>query len=182
MKFLPTDHPDVMIVQPDLFRDERGFFMETYQKGTFEKAGLNFEFVQDNHSSSSRYTLRGLHYQTRHFQGKLVRVVAGEIFDVAVDLRKHSGFFGEWIGVYLSEENKEQLWIPPGFAHGFLALTERADVVYKTTDYYDRESERCIRWNDPDLNIQWPLPEDVEPLVSAKDAAGALFKDAEVFE
>lgn len=182
MKFLKTNLPDVIIVEPDLFRDERGFFMESYQKETFEKAGILDEFVQDNHSSSRRYTLRGLHYQVSHTQGKLVRAVVGEIFDVAVDLRRSSEFFGKWVGVTLSEENKNQLWIPPGFGHGFLALSDRADVVYKTTDYYDRDGERCILWNDPDLAIHWPLPEGSIPLVSEKDTNGDLFKEAEVFE
>ena len=182
MKFLKTNLPDVIIVEPDLFRDERGFFMESYQKEIFEKAGILDEFVQDNHSSSSRYTLRGLHYQVSHTQGKLVRAVVGEVFDVAVDLRRSSEYFGKWVGVILSEENKNQLWIPPGFGHGFLALSDRADVVYKTTDYYDRDGERCILWNDPDLAINWPLPEGSSPLVSEKDTNGDFFKEAEVFK
>ena len=156
--------------------------METFKKETFSKAGIDYEFVQDNQSSSVRYTLRGLHYQLKHTQGKLVRVVFGEIYDIAVDLRMSSKHFGKWVGVHLSAENKEQLWIPPGFGHGFLTLSDRADVVYKTTDYYDRESERCIYWNDPDLAIDWPIPEGITPTISEKDTAGVLLKNAEVFE
>jgi dTDP-4-dehydrorhamnose 3,5-epimerase len=181
MNFSKTRHPEVLIVRPQVFYDTRGYFMETFQKEQFHDFGIEDDFVQDNQSSSSQFTLRGLHYQVKHTQGKLVRVVLGEIFDVAVDLRQNSPNFGVWVGVNLSEENKEQLWIPPGFAHGFLVLSERADVVYKTTDYYDRESERCIRWDDPDLNINWPLPEGVDPLVSEKDAGGNSFANAEVF-
>lgn len=156
--------------------------MESYQKLAFSKAGINDEFVQDNHSSSQMGTLRGLHYQVTHTQGKLVRAVIGEIFDVAVDLRKTSPSFGEWVGIVLSAENKTQLWVPPGFAHGFYTLSDRADVIYKTTDYYDPEGERCIRWDDPDLAIKWPIPEGTEPLVSSKDQTGSFFLDAEVFK
>lgn len=181
MNFLPTDHPDVILIQPKVFGDERGFFMETYQKEIFNKSGIPHEFVQDNHSSSKRSTLRGLHYQVTHTQGKLIRVVIGEIFDVAVDLRQNSPHFGKWVGAVLSAENQDQLWIPPGFAHGFYTLSERADVVYKATDYFDPAGERCIRWDDPDLGICWPIPEHVVPIVSEKDAAGSSFVDAEVF-
>ncbi|MBU2578441.1 dTDP-4-dehydrorhamnose 3,5-epimerase [Patescibacteria group bacterium] len=181
MNFLPTDHPDVIRIQPKVFKDDRGFFMETYQKDTFAEAGIPFEFVQDNHSSSNRATLRGLHYQITHSQGKLVRVVIGEIYDVAVDLRKSSPFFGTWVGETLSAENKEQLWIPPGFAHGFYTLSQRADVVYKATNYYDPSGERCIRWDDPDLGINWPIPEHAVPIISSKDAAGSPFLNAEAF-
>ena len=181
MQFLRTTIPDVIRIKPEIFLDERGFFMEAYQKGKFLEAGINFGFVQDNHSSSRSLTLRGLHYQISHTQGKLVRVVIGKIFDVAADLRRSSPHFGKWVGITLSAENKEQLWIPPGFAHGFLALSERADVVYKTTDYFDPAGERTIRWDDPDLAIEWPIPQDASPLLSAKDAAGSSFKDAEVF-
>lgn len=180
-KFSPTDIPDVIRIQPRVYQDIRGFFLETYQKEVFSQAGIWQEFVQDNHSSSTQWTLRGLHYQVTHTQGKLVRAVIGEIFDVAVDLRQSSPYFGNWVGAYLSDENKEQLWIPPGFAHGFLVLSERADVVYKTTDYYDPEGDRTIRWDDPSLGIVWPIPEGTHPLVSEKDRSGAMFADAEVF-
>jgi dTDP-4-dehydrorhamnose 3,5-epimerase len=180
--FKPTEIPDVIKIRPKVFEDARGFFMETFRHDIFVKSGISYEFVQDNHSSSTKWTLRGLHYQVKHTQGKLVRVVIGEIFDVAVDLRKSSPCYGNWIGVHLSAENKEQLWIPPGFAHGFLVLTERADVVYKTTDYYDSESDRAILWNDPDLSIKWPIPEGILPIISKKDASGKFFTEAEVFE
>lgn len=181
-EFLQTEIPDLIIIRPKVFTDLRGFFMETYQKERFTQAGITNEFVQDNHSSSAKWTLRGLHYQTTHTQGKLVRVVSGEIFDVAVDLRTSSPFFGKWVGVYLSDTNKDQLWIPPKFAHGFLVLSDRADVVYKATDYYDPTGERTIRWDDPDLAIEWPIPVGEQPIISKKDAAGAIFKEAEVFE
>ena len=182
MEFIVTENPDVFRIKPQVFGDERGYFMETFRKEVFSQAGIDFDFVQDNQSSSTRYTLRGLHYQLNHKQGKLVRVVIGEIYDVAVDLRKSSEHYGEWIGAPLSAENKEQFWIPPGFAHGFLTLSDRADVIYKATDYYDRESERCILWDDPDLGIDWPIPGNISPLISKKDAAGVLFAEAEVFE
>jgi dTDP-4-dehydrorhamnose 3,5-epimerase len=181
-QFLPTDIPDVVRITPRVFQDVRGFFMETYQKEIFSQAGIMHEFIQDNHSSSIQWTLRGLHYQVTHTQGKLVRAVIGEIFDVAVDLRKSSPHFGKWVGAYLSDENKAQLWIPPGFAHGFLVLSERADVVYKTTDFYDPQGDRTIQWNDPTLGIDWPIPSGKLPLVSAKDMSGTQFTDAEVFE
>ena len=181
MQFIPTDLPEVIRIQPKVFEDERGFFLESYQKHLFKQAGLDSDFVQDNHSSSKQHTLRGLHYQVKHTQGKLVRVVMGEIFDVAVDLRKSSPSFGKWVGVFLSAENKEQLWIPPGFGHGFFALSPRTDVLYKTTDYFNQEGERCIRWDDPVLNIDWQIPPGVAPIISKKDAAGALFLEAEVF-
>jgi dTDP-4-dehydrorhamnose 3,5-epimerase len=181
MNFFPTNHPDIIRVQPKVFTDSRGFFMESYQKETFYKAGIRYDFVQDNHSSSKQSTLRGLHYQVTHTQGKLVRVIMGEIFDVAVDLRKKSPHFGKWVGAYLSDKNKEQLWIPPGFAHGFYTLSERTEVLYKTTDYYDAKGDRCIHWNDPTLGIEWPIPEGVEPLVSKKDSMGVSFLEAEVF-
>ena len=156
--------------------------MESFQKMKFSEAGIHSEFVQDNHSSSKQSTLRGLHYQVTHTQGKLIRVVIGEIFDVAVDLRKSSSTFGKWVGEYLSAENKHQLWVPPGFAHGFFTLSAQADVVYKATDYFDPAGERCIRWDDPDLAIEWPIPTGIEPLVSSKDQDGDTFSDAEVFE
>lgn len=182
MEFIDTDHPEVIQIKPKVFGDHRGYFMETFKKEAFSKAGIDCEFVQDNQSSSGRYTLRGLHYQLNHTQGKLVRVVIGEIYDIAVDLRRNSRYFGKWVGVCLSAENKEQLWIPPGFGHGFLTLSDRADVVYKATDYYDRESERVIMWNDPDLGIDWPISPDVRPILSEKDNAGIAFAEAEVFE
>lgn len=181
MEFSPTQHPDVIQIQPKIFSDTRGFFMETYHIERFTKNGIPQAFVQDNHSASVRHTLRGLHYQVTHVQGKLVRAVIGEIFDVAVDLRRSSPHFGCWVGVHLSSENKTQLWIPPGFAHGFLVLTKTAEVLYKTTDIYDPKGERCIRWDDPDLAIDWPLPQGTAPLVSEKDASGSNFKQAEVF-
>jgi dTDP-4-dehydrorhamnose 3,5-epimerase len=182
MKFISTRIPDVVRVEPKIYSDARGFFLESYQKSKFSEAGISYKFVQDNHSSSKRSTLRGLHYQVTHTQGKLVRVVIGEIFDVAVDLRKNSPTFGDWVGEFLSAENKSQLWVPPGFAHGFYTISERADVLYKATDYFDPNGERCIRWDDPDLAIDWPIPTGTEPLVSTKDQAGVTFSDAEVFE
>ena len=182
MNFLPTKIPDVIVIQPKIYQDDRGFFMETYQKNCFEKNGIDHEFVQDNHSSSRKFTLRGLHYQVSHTQGKLVRAVIGEIFDVAVDLRKGSKYFGKWVGLILSEKNKKLLWIPPGFAHGFFTLTDRADVVYKATDFYDPSGDRGVRWNDPALAIDWPIPENVTPVVSIKDSKAPLLKDAEIFE
>jgi dTDP-4-dehydrorhamnose 3,5-epimerase len=175
----PTSLPGVMIVEPRVFADPRGFFMETYQKARFEEAGLAHEFVQDNQSHSIRGTLRGLHYQIQHPQGKLVRVVRGEVFDVAVDLRRSRPTFGRWIGIYLSEENKRQLYIPPGFAHGFCVISEEADFFYKCTDYYHPESERTVLWNDAALGIDWPVR---EPLVSDKDRQGAPLSEAETFD
>jgi len=182
MNYQPTKIPDVIVIQPKIYLDDRGFFMETYQKKIFEQIGINHEFVQDNHSSSRKYTLRGLHYQLSHTQGKLVRVVIGEVYDVAVDLRKNSPYFGEWVGINLSEQNKKLLWIPPGFGHGFFTLSNRADVVYKATDFYDPEGDRSVRWNDPELAIDWPIPENVTPIVSHKDSTAPLLKDAEIFE
>lgn len=182
MKFLKTEHPDVVLVEPQIYKDSRGFFMETYQQAHFSQAGIPYDFVQDNHSSSVFSTLRGLHYQISHPQGKLVRVVIGEIFDVAVDLRKSSPNFGKWVGVLLSQENKLSLWVPPGFAHGFYTCSERADIIYKATDFFDPAGERCIRWDDPDLAINWPIDEGVSPIVSEKDTNGVRFLEAEVFE
>jgi len=182
MKFIPTDIPEVILIEPKIYSDQRGFFMESYQKMKFSQAGIDYEFVQDNHSSSKQGTLRGLHYQVTHTQGKLVRVVIGAIFDVAVDLRKSSSTYGKWVGLHLSEENRHQLWVPPGFAHGFYTLSAQADVVYKATDYFDPEGERCIRWDDPDLAIEWPISSEIQPLISVKDQAGVFLADAEVFE
>lgn len=181
MNIIPTELPDVLIIEPKVFGDHRGFFLENWNRRTFADLGLDLDFVQDNHSRSSRGTLRGLHYQINHPQGKLVRVTQGEVFDVAVDLRKDFPTFGQWIGERLSAENHRMLWIPPGFAHGFLVLSESADFLYKCTDYYAPEHERCIRWNDPDINIDWPLGDIEAPVLSAKDAAGAWLKDAEVY-
>jgi dTDP-4-dehydrorhamnose 3,5-epimerase len=181
-RFSPTEIADVILIQPTIHQDSRGFFMETYHKALYAQNEITHEFLQDNHSSSIKWTLRGLHYQITHTQGKLIKAVTGEIFDVAVDLRSSSPYFGKWVGAYLSEKNKNQLWIPPGFAHGFLVLSERADVIYKTTDYYDPEGERTIRWDDPELAIEWPIPDSVEPIISSKDATGQLFSEAEVFK
>lgn len=180
MKILPTEIADVLIIEPQVFGDERGFFCESYNEKAFnEKTGLSVHFVQDNHSRSVHNVLRGLHYQIQQPQGKLVRAIAGTIFDVAVDIRKSSPTFGQWISCILSAENKRQIWIPPGFAHGFLVISDSADVVYKTTDYYAPQHERCILWNDPDLAIDWHLIEP--PIVSVKDQAGKPFKKAEFF-
>ncbi|GAO34665.1 dTDP-4-dehydrorhamnose 3,5-epimerase [Sulfuricella sp. T08] len=180
MNVIQTTLPDVLILEPKVFGDERGFFFESFnQKTLAELAGIDIPFVQDNHSRSARNVLRGLHYQIQQPQGKLVRVTAGEVFDVAVDIRKSSPTFGKWVGIRLSAENKRMMWVPPGFAHGFLGLSDYAEFLYKTTDYYAPEFERCIAWNDPDLAIDWPL--DAEPQLSAKDKAGIALKDAEVF-
>lgn len=178
MKATPTRIADVLSLEPKVFGDDRGFFFESFNQRAFRQAtGLNVDFVQDNHSKSARNVLRGLHYQVHNPQGKLVRVVQGEVFDVAVDIRKGSKTYGQWVGEILSAENKKQLWIPAGLAHGFLVLSETAEFLYKTTDYYAPEYERCIAWNDPDLGIEWPI--SGIPLLSAKDAAGAAFRDAE---
>ncbi|BAU65216.1 dTDP-4-dehydrorhamnose 3,5-epimerase [Stanieria sp. NIES-3757] len=180
MKIISTKIPDVIIIEPQVFGDERGFFLESYNEKTFaQKTGIQEKFVQDNHSRSAKNVLRGLHYQIQQPQGKLVRVVIGEVFDVAVDLRKSSPTFGEWVSCILSAENKKLLWVPPGFAHGFLVLSEIADFLYKTTDYYAPEYERAILWNDPTLNIDWPL--QTTPHLSAKDLAAQTLQTAEVF-
>lgn len=181
MKFVRTKIPDVVLIEPDVFGDERGFFMETWHVDKFAEAGINVNFVQDNHSKSRKGILRGLHYQIKQPQGKLVRVVEGEVFDVAVDLRKSSPTFGIWAGVYLSAENKRMLWIPPGFAHGFYVTSDTAQFVYKCTDFYMPEYERCIRWDDRELNIKWPLSGTL-PTISAKDACGKELTQAEGFE
>ncbi|BCR05394.1 dTDP-4-dehydrorhamnose 3,5-epimerase [Desulfuromonas versatilis] len=180
MRTLRTSIADVLLIEPRVFGDVRGFFLESFnQRGWEEATGLQTRFVQDNHSRSVRGTLRGLHYQVHRPQGKLVRVVSGEVFDVAVDLRRSSPDFGKWVGAHLSAENMRQMWIPEGFAHGFLVLSEVADFLYKATDYYCPEHERCIAWNDPDLGIEWPI--EGQPLVSAKDAAGGSFRIAETY-
>lgn len=181
MRFLPTAIPEVIVVEPQVFGDARGFFMETYHSDKFAAAGIDARFVQDNHSRSVRNTLRGLHYQIQQPQGKLVRVVAGEVFDVAVDMRRSSPTFGRWVGAVLSEENKRQMWVPPGFAHGFYVMSETADFVYKCTELYAPEHDRCVRWNDPQLAISWPLPAGNDPLLSPKDSAAPLLSDAECF-
>lgn len=182
MEFKVTKFPDVIVVQPEVYGDDRGFFMETYRAEDFAKAGITGSFVQDNHSGSVQGTLRGLHYQIRQPQGKLVQVVSGEIFDVAVDLRRSSPFFGKWVGEILSAENKRQLWIPAGFAHGFYVLSEWAGVIYKVTDYYSPEWDRTILWNDSDIGIDWPLIESSQLRVSEKDSNGLPLKEAEVFD
>lgn len=177
---IPTNISNLLIIEPQVYGDHRGFFFESYNQRNFtEKVGISAEFVQDNHSRSTQHVLRGLHYQIQQPQGKLVRVIAGAILDVAVDLRQSSPTFGQWISCTLSAENKRQLWIPPQFAHGFLVLSDSAEVLYKATDYYAPQHERCILWNDPDLAIDWPLTD--APIISAKDAAGQPFKSAEVF-
>lgn len=178
MRFLPTRIPEVVVIEPQLFGDSRGFFMETWHARKFAAAGLDLTFVQDNHSKSSQGTLRGLHYQVEQSQGKLVRVISGEVFDVAVDLRRSSPTFGQWVGEMLSAENKRMLWVPAGFAHGFYVASESAEFVYKCTDFYAPEHERCIRWDDPELAIAWPLAQGAAPLLSAKDAEGLPFRQA----
>ncbi|BAY92955.1 MULTISPECIES: dTDP-4-dehydrorhamnose 3,5-epimerase [unclassified Tolypothrix] len=180
MQITKTEIPDLLVIEPQLFGDERGFFYESYNEKVWrEKVGINEHFVQDNHSRSGKNILRGLHYQIQQPQGKLVRVVLGKVFDVAVDLRKSSKTFGQWVATDLTAENKRLLWIPPGFAHGFLVLSEYAEFLYKTTEYYAPQHERTILWNDPDLAIAWPIA--AEPILSAKDKAGKLFRDAEVY-
>jgi dTDP-4-dehydrorhamnose 3,5-epimerase len=180
MKVIPTAIPDVLVIEPKIFGDARGFFYESFNQKAFNEAtGLNVNFVQDNHSRSTKGVLRGLHYQIEQPQGKLVRVVRGAVFDVAVDIRKGSATFGQWVGIELSEDNHKQLWIPAGFAHGFLVTSDSAEFLYKTTDYYAPEYERCIAWNDPSVGIQWP--QDAAPQLSSKDIQGQALANAEVF-
>lgn len=180
MKIIPTNIPDVLTIEPRVFGDNRGFFYESYNRREFtDQSGIALDFVQDNHSSSSQGVLRGLHYQIQQPQGKLVRAVVGSIFDVAVDLRQSSPYFGKWVGVELSAENKRQLWIPPGFAHGFLVTSPMAEVLYKATDYYAPQHERSLLWNDPEIGIDWGTTD--EPILSKKDLSGKLLQDAEVF-
>ena len=183
MKTIETTLAGVLIIEPRVHGDERGFFLESFNQQVFtESTGISATFVQDNHSRSSRGVLRGLHFQISQAQGKMVRVTAGEVFDVAVDVRRSSPQFGQWVGVHLSADNHRQLWVPPGFAHGFLVLSERADFLYKTTDYYAPQFERAVAWNDPDIGIQWPsLADGSEPQLSAKDRAAPKLIDAEVF-
>ena len=179
MNLIPTAIPDVLLLEPRVFGDERGFFLESWNKRTFAELGITADFVQDNHSRSQKNVLRGLHYQIEHAQGKLVRVTAGEVYDVAVDLRRSSPTFGRWVGFTLSATDKRMAWIPPGFAHGFLVMSDSAEFLYKTTDYYSPAHERSLLWNDPQLAIPWPI--NGEPLLAAKDKAGTPLASAETF-
>jgi len=181
MKIIDTKIKDVKILRPEVFGDERGFFMETFRDNEFRAKVADYGFVQDNHSKSNQNVLRGLHYQIKHPQGKMVRVISGKVFDVAVDIRKNSPDFGRWTGAVLSAENKDMFWVPPGFAHGFYVMTDNAEFVYKCTDYYAPEYERTILWNDEKIGIDWPLVDGKEPVLSLKDKAGLLLEDAEVF-
>jgi len=181
MKFLPTAIPEVVLIEPRVFTDTRGFFLETWRADTFAAGGIAHAFVQDNLSRSCQGSLRGLHYQIQQPQGKLVRVISGEVFDVAVDMRKNSASFGRWVGTHLSAGNQHALWIPPGFAHGYYVISESAEFAYKCTDYYAPQYERTVRWDDPAIGIAWPLLQDTTPLVSDKDANGASFADADYF-
>ena len=181
MKFIQSSLPDVYLIEPTALSDDRGWFMETWESRKFSTAGIQAQFVQDNHSSSRRGVLRGLHYQVRHAQGKLVRVVSGEAYDVAVDLRRSSPTFGRWVGEYLSASNRRMLWIPPGFAHGFLAMSDNVEFVYKCTDFYDRASERTLRWDDADVSIEWPISPEFPAILSDKDRNGTSLKEAECF-
>lgn len=181
MQFTSTELPGIILIQPKIFADERGFFLESYRKDRFSAAGIQADFVQDNHSASTQGVLRGLHYQIRQPQGKLVRVVAGEVFDVAVDLRRSSPTFGNWVGVTLSARKKNQLWVPPGFAHGFYVTSEKAEILYKATDYYAPQWEHCLLWNDPALGIDWPIINGELPVLSAKDAQGSLLSETETY-
>ena len=181
MKFIPSRIADVVVIEPQVFGDERGFFMECWRADTFAAHGIDLPFVQDNHSRSTQGVLRGLHYQIRHPQGKLARVISGEVFDVAVDLRKGSQTYGQWVGEILSAENKKMLWVPPGFAHGFYVLSETAEFLYKCTDYYAPEHERCVRWDDSELAIDWPIINGRSPQLSPKDLAGVSLAKAECY-
>ncbi len=181
MQFEPTRLPEVVLIKPRVFSDERGFFFETWQQQKFAEADIGAGFVQDNHSRSNQFTLRGLHFQSRQPQGKLVRVTRGEAYDVAVDIRRSSPRFGQWVGVYLNENNHHMLWVPPGFAHGYLALSDGVDFLYKCTDFYSPQDERAIRWNDPSVAVDWPLPSRTVPILSAKDAGAPLLTDAETY-
>ena len=181
MKVIDTAIPEVKIIEAQVFGDERGFFMETYRASIMDELTGGKPFVQDNHSKSSQGILRGLHYQMQQTQGKLVRVVQGAVFDVAVDMRRNSPTFGKWVGEVLSAENKKQLWVPEGFAHGFYVMTESAEFVYKCTDYYAPESDRSLKWNDPEVGIEWPLVDGKQPLLSEKDENGKSFSDADTF-
>jgi dTDP-4-dehydrorhamnose 3,5-epimerase len=180
MNICQTCVPGVLMIEPKVFEDQRGFFMETYRQDVFTEAGIAEKFVQNNHSGSVRGTLRGLHYQVRQPQGKLVRTVAGEVYDVAVDIRPGSATFGQWVGLHLSQKNRRILWVPPGFAHGFFVLSDWAEIVYQATDYYAPQWERTLLWNDPQLKIEWPLQEGIEVLMSPKDLQGKPLKDLEL--
>ena len=180
MKIIASNIPDILVFEPTVYSDGRGYFMETWRQSVFEAQGIDAGFVQDNQSNSNRGTLRGLHYQLNHPQGKLARVVSGEVFDVAVDLRKSSAYFGRWIGILLSAENKKQLWIPPGFAHGFYVMSESAELLYKCTDYYDPEDDHSLLWNDETVGIDWPLL-DSKPLLSDKDKNAPRLLEATVY-
>jgi len=182
MDFSPTSIPDVLLIKSQVFTDDRGFFVETFRKNEFEQAGIAQPFVQDNHSGSKQEILRGLHYQIQQSQGKLVRVAQGEVFDVAVDLRRSSNTFGRWVGMILSSKNKFQLWVPPGFAHGFYVRSEWAEVTYKVTDYYAPDWERTLLWSDPNVGIDWPLLDGKPPILSPKDAMGKTIDEAELFD
>ncbi len=181
MEFIPTKLPEVMIIKPRVFGDARGFFLETCHDQKFAEAGIKARFVQDNHSHSAQHTLRDLHFQIEHPQGKLVRVTRGAVFDVAVDMRRSSPRFGQWVGVTLSDDNHYMLWVPPGFAHGYLALSAEIDFLYKCTDFYAPQHERALRWDDPAVGVKWPLPAGVAPMMSGKDAVAPLLRDAECF-
>ena len=181
MEFTASRIPEVIVIDPVVFEDPRGFFMETWQARKFSKAGIDATFVQDSQSRSTQGTVRGLHYQIERPQGKLIRVIQGEAYDVLVDLRKSSATFGQWVGEVLSAGNRKIIWVPPGFAHGFQVLSDTADFEYRCTDYYAPEHERTLRWDDPDIGIDWPLQDGQEPLMSDKDLAGVAFKDAEVY-
>ncbi len=182
MQFASTTIPDVIVVEPKVYGDHRGFFMETYKVDVFQAAGISNTFIQDNQSGSVKGTLRGLHYQIQNPQSKLVRVVVGEIFDVAVDIRRSSAHFGEWVGCRLSAENKKQFFVPKGFAHGFYVLSDWAEVIYKVDDVYMPEAERTIMWNDPQIGIEWPVPNGSEPTLSGKDLQGIPLPEAEIFD
>ena len=182
MKFESTSLGDVFLLKPQVFGDQRGFFLESWNAQTFRDAGFDLHFVQDNHSRSARGTLRGMHFQTQHTQGKLVRVTSGEVFDVVVDLRRSSPTCGQWLGVWLSADNHHQLWVPPGFAHGFLVTSEYADFQYKCTDIYHPASEVSLAWDDPTVGIDWPLPGGEPPQLSAKDGQGLAWKDIPLFD
>jgi dTDP-4-dehydrorhamnose 3,5-epimerase len=181
MQFEPTRLPEVVLIKPRVFGDARGYFFETWQQARFADAAIPAAFVQDNHSHSTQHTLRGLHYQIKQAQGKLIRVTRGEVFDVAVDVRRSSPRFGQWVGVTLSETNHHMLWVPPGFAHGYLAISEEVDFLYKCTEYYAPQHERTISWNDPQVGVHWPLAHGQAPILSAKDATGAVLAQAEVY-
>lgn len=181
MEFIPTALPEVILIKPKVFGDPRGYFLESWQQQKFAVAGIHAQFVQDNHSHSSQWILRGMHYQIQNTQGKLVRVSRGAVYDAVIDVRRSSPHFGKWVGVELSDANHHMLWVPPGFAHGFLALTETVDFLYKCTDVYAPQHERTVRWDDPAVGIEWPLPAGVTPQLAARDAQAGGIGDAEVF-